>query len=238
MKLIGSSITSRNLDLKLEGVIENVTPEDYNYDGKLDLLVTRNVSSTRFVEIYYQGDDGFTETPAVTYLNSGQPTAFDLNGDMQVDLIFNMIDQDNRLSPYVIEKQKLNLGYLPRPLSTFAFESAEHSLAPSKRALTSPHSVAFVDLNKDCLADLFLTTQDEEGNVYFEVWLNMKNGMYCVVQETLAPKGADRSPLRMWRETGWKTWSFLYVLVLSVPLFRKSTSSLTTTRSLPPAHTT
>ena len=46
-----------------------------------------------------------------------------------------------------------------------------------------------MDLNKDCLADIFLTTADQTG-VYFEVWLNNNDGDYCLVLKELAPTGA------------------------------------------------
>lgn len=38
--------------------------------------------------------------------------------------------------------------------------------------LTSPHSSAFIDLDGDCMSDLFLTVEDtSSGRKYYEIWL-------------------------------------------------------------------
>lgn len=58
--------------------------------------------------------------------------------------------------------------------------------------LSSPHSTAFVDLNGDCLADLFLTVVDPLGTLFFQVWLNGKNQKYCLVYHEQAPDGAGQ----------------------------------------------
>lgn len=38
--------------------------------------------------------------------------------------------------------------------------------------LTSPHSLALIDIDGDCMSDLFLTVEDtSSGRKYFEIWL-------------------------------------------------------------------
>lgn len=178
-------------DLTVDGWIEGVTPGDYNYDGRLDVLLTLNRSGTREAEVYLQTEDnGFDSTASFLFNATNQPAALDINGDMSVDFIFNTLTSQGTEQATVAEKHASS--YTLKRLSEYAFESSEVCLPPSDRKLSSPHSISFVDLNKDCWADLFLTTQDEAGKVYFEVWLNMRSGNYCIVQATEAPEGAGQ----------------------------------------------
>lgn len=78
------------------------------------------------------------------------------------------------------------------PLNEFGSNEDENCLMHPSFLLSTPHSVASIDLNKDCLADLFLTTSDDAGNQYFEFWLNMKNGLYCKKQRTRALNGSNQ----------------------------------------------
>lgn len=80
-------------------------------------------------------------------------------------------------------------GYNLMPLNQLLDQSKDCIPGPLL-PLSIPHSVAFVDLNKDCVADLFLTTQDSSGNLMFEVLLNNHDGGYCRVYQEAAPSGA------------------------------------------------
>lgn len=50
-----------------------------------------------------------------------------------------------------------------------------------------PHSNAFVDLNGDCMADIFMVCQETAG-LSFQIWVNDENGFSLAMQQTL-PKG-------------------------------------------------
>lgn len=65
--------------------------------------------------------------------------------------------------------------------------------------LSTPHSSAFIDLDGDCLADIFLTKQhqnSETGEItyYYEIY-NQKlvdnNSKYCLTQIDQIPLGAN-----------------------------------------------
>lgn len=174
---------AKSFDLTVDGYIESVTPGDFNYDGRLDILLVVNRSDTYFqAEIYLQSDDNtFDSVPEVVFNTTNQPAVLDVNGDMFVDLVFNTWNSAGSEFTVVAEKQPN--GYQLKRLSEYAFLSSEICLPPSDRRLSTPHSLAFVDLNKDCWADLFLTTFDPVLNKhYFEIWLNMRSGSFCIVQ--------------------------------------------------------
>lgn len=52
--------------------------------------------------------------------------------------------------------------------------------------ISSPHSNTFVDLNGDCVPDIFLTRIDQStGEVYYELYIQKlvdKQSKYCLVQ--------------------------------------------------------
>ena len=54
-------------------------------------------------------------------------------------------------------------GCLPHP---------EEQTAYSRQRLTSPHTVALVDFDGDCLSDLFMTVQDiNTGKIFYEIYV-------------------------------------------------------------------
>ncbi|KAF5307985.1 hypothetical protein FQR65_LT06553 [Abscondita terminalis] len=150
------------LQCKFKNFITSVVPGDFDGDALMDVLVTT-------VEKKSEKDDSSRKSitsvhiiwGGATYLNCsgseeptlnliGQPLALDYNKDMIIDLfgvdtkgkrtfwIFN----ENRTSPLIISM------------------SDHHTTE-----LMQPHAHAFLDLNNDCMADLFLTTKDD-----FEIW--------------------------------------------------------------------
>lgn len=179
-------------NLQIAGYIQSVIPYDFNNDGATDLLITKTWEGIQTAEIYYQTRNSFQPTPAFTFnQTTSHPAILDINGDLSPDILLNTINDKGQPTAYVFE-YSIDRTYHARPLLKYRFQSAVHCLNSTNEALSNPHSVAFVDLNRDCLADLFLTTLNNNGEVYFEVWLNMKNGEYCVVQSAKAPKGAGQ----------------------------------------------
>lgn len=67
------------------------------------------------------------------------------------------------------------------------------SPAPSCKLL-NPHSNAFVDLDGDCLADLFLTCQDPDGSSQpvFQIYINKKDQGFQLAQSGKLPRGAGQ----------------------------------------------
>lgn len=58
--------------------------------------------------------------------------------------------------------------------------------------LSNPHSNAAIDLNGDCLADLFLVCDDgKSGDKYFQIWVNNKASGYSFAQRGRLPRGVQ-----------------------------------------------
>ena len=51
----------------------------------------------------------------------------------------------------------------------------------TKNSFAAPHSNAFIDFNGDCAADLFITSVDEQNNLYFEIWLRGPYSLFYLV---------------------------------------------------------
>ncbi|EEB98443.1 hypothetical protein MPER_02043, partial [Moniliophthora perniciosa FA553] len=61
--------------------------------------------------------------------------------------------------------------------------------------LANPHSNAVVDLNGDCLADVFLVCDGGHGGKYFQIWLNNKADGFTLALEQPLPLGTQQISL-------------------------------------------
>ncbi|KAI4460961.1 t-cell immunomodulatory protein [Holotrichia oblita] len=133
--------------------ITSVVPGDFDGDALMDVLVT----------VHESGDKKFTHVyimwGGATYLNCttiplfkmiGQPLAIDYNQDMIVDLFGT--DEDEHRSFWLFDKNRNYFRLAMRDADNFP-------------KLKDPHAHAFIDLNEDFTADLFLTTKEN-----FEIW--------------------------------------------------------------------
>ncbi|XP_043100674.1 T-cell immunomodulatory protein isoform X2 [Puntigrus tetrazona] len=137
--------------------ITSVVPGDYDGDSQMDVLVTGlpKAITTQTVFIFWGHNQTLDENGKVE-LNStfdDQPLVMDFNGDMIPDI-------------FGYEGDLSKVCYLRSRL-----EKCEKALN-LKVKMRIPHSNAFIDLNKDFTADLFLTTKDG-----FETWIN-KDGNF------------------------------------------------------------
>jgi integrin alpha FG-GAP repeat containing protein 1 len=173
---------SRSLVANVSGVVEGVVPGDYDYDGQLDLLVTWKSEASKFMQIFLQTGDTFTSQKPLEIPWKSHPVSFDIDGDLKLEVISNLNDS---VAVFDFEKALIEKS----DLSLFAHSESKTCLKYSQVTFSMPHSVAFVDLNKDCRADLFLTVLYGD-KTFFEVWLNAKDGTFCKVLSEEAPAGA------------------------------------------------
>uniref|UniRef100_A0AAY4BUZ6 T-cell immunomodulatory protein TIP C2 domain-containing protein n=1 Tax=Denticeps clupeoides TaxID=299321 RepID=A0AAY4BUZ6_9TELE len=134
---------------------DSVVPGDYDGDSQMDVLLTtypRGKASAGTTVFVFWGNNQTLEKNSRVTLNKtfvDQPLVMDFNGDMIPD-IFGAV-KDRMKSMYLISRKVV----------------CQEALG-SRVDMRIPHSNAFIDLNKDFTADLFLTTNGPG----FETWIN------------------------------------------------------------------
>ncbi|KAF4090879.1 hypothetical protein AMELA_G00030700 [Ameiurus melas] len=140
------------------GVISSVVPADYDGDSQMDVLLTGHTTGSDLQQtsvFIFWGNNQTLNQSARVDLNvtfKDQPLVMDFNGDMIPD-IFGA-SGDSTVVCYL-------RGRKPK---------CEKALG-SDVQIRVPHSHAFIDLNRDFTADLFLSTRSKSG-FGFETWIN------------------------------------------------------------------
>ena len=169
--------------------IASIIPADYDYNGLLDLMVVRSNAKGQdnpfTATVLYQTRDSnhfsdeSPESGATTTIDlENHPFVFDVVGDRTVYVlltrngvrrVFSFKDQlEIDFSSYISNDQSCDKR--SSEMNTYNF--------------ATPHSNAFVDLNGDCAADLFITSVDGDGKPFFEIWLRHPDGKFCLVDAT------------------------------------------------------
>ncbi|KAH1009250.1 hypothetical protein HUJ04_001629 [Dendroctonus ponderosae] len=149
--------------------ITSVVPGDFDGDALMDVMVTttfkrteQDTDTTSLTNVYilWGGANHLNcttdeDSPVIQMI--GQPLAMDYNQDMIIDL-FGQNKKKERMF-WIFNKDR----------------SVAHTAIPmydniSREELSRPHAHAFLDLNHDYMADLFITTPTQ-----FEVWLGHEN---------------------------------------------------------------
>ncbi|XP_039987042.1 T-cell immunomodulatory protein [Xiphias gladius] len=140
--------------LPRDTIITSVVPGDYDGDSQMDVLLTAQISPVAATTVFiFWGNNQTLDIGGWLRLNktfTDQPLVMDFNGDMIPDIFGNT------------NKTYTEVCYLTNriPVWRNALSSAVN--------MRIPHSNAFIDLNKDFTADLFLTTQGPA----FETWIS------------------------------------------------------------------
>uniref|UniRef100_A0A3P9MGE3 Integrin alpha FG-GAP repeat containing 1 n=1 Tax=Oryzias latipes TaxID=8090 RepID=A0A3P9MGE3_ORYLA len=144
--------------LPKDTVVTSVVPGDYDGDSQMDVLLTAQIKTDKTTVFIFWGNNQTLDTTGWLTLNktfTDQPLIMDFNGDMMPDVF----------------------GATSPPLTEVCFLSNRnprwHNALSSPVKMRIPHSNAFIDLNKDFTADLFLTTEVAT----FETWIN-KDGNF------------------------------------------------------------
>ncbi|KAJ7985909.1 hypothetical protein DPEC_G00345360 [Dallia pectoralis] len=148
-------------ELPKDFIITGVVPGDYDGDSQMDVLLTTQLktkatSDTR-VFVFWGNNQTLDGKVDLNKTFVDQPLIMDFNGDMIPD-IFGVISSS-------VSESSSEVCYLTK--RTAVWQSAL-TVPVSMRI---PHSNAFIDLNNDFTADLFLTTQDGT-KLGFETWIN------------------------------------------------------------------
>lgn len=152
----GPSCTYKSLNIR------NVVPGDFDGNGAMDvMIVSFNASVSRFYQVFILWGNlkemtlkcGSEDTPLLSL--SGQPLVMDYNGDMIPDLFG---EDENKNRTFWV--------FGPKRGPPQAVPIIKGNLAN----LTLPSSNAFIDLNDDLAADLWVTAKGQ-----YEVWVKSGN---------------------------------------------------------------
>ncbi|KAG0143907.1 hypothetical protein CROQUDRAFT_660602 [Cronartium quercuum f. sp. fusiforme G11] len=179
-------------------IITNVILTDLNHDGRLDVLLMgfKNPSGSwnkeLMMEICY-GIDGQTFSSGVHIPSSlsSHPLAIDSQGSMNIDLL----GLPSSL-PSVFKLWRNNHGHHqnsglndtnpPFELVDIPFRGQLDCKLPN------PHSSAFIDLDGDCLADIFLTCEGSSSQQTYQIWTNSKSQGFTLAREGALPKATKQ----------------------------------------------
>ncbi|KAF8214026.1 hypothetical protein K438DRAFT_1802750 [Mycena galopus ATCC 62051] len=163
--------------------IQNVVPGDFTHSGKLDLLVMSSASSNQLDLSVYPAlpGGGFDTSNPLTAPPSAlsQPIPIDVDGDMKIDLL-GMAPSSQDLQVWQ------NVWNASDPLSPL-FSVGAPLFNGSQCTLASPHSNAVVDLDGDCLADVFLHCDDGT----YQIWVNNKSAGFSLALQGSMPSGVQ-----------------------------------------------
>ncbi|KAJ1675725.1 hypothetical protein EV182_000713 [Spiromyces aspiralis] len=191
------SLSSAHIDIPDSSLtIVNVVPGDFNYDGYIDLLVqaqSKPGNNQSPVEMYLypnNGDLGFDDPIILDAATAAQPFVVDYNGDTRIDLLgvpnANETDSDNPMAVWQNQQPVLASKGGSSPANYGSELFALNTTAPRPMCrLAVPHSSAFVDLDGDCLPDIFVVC--EGGS--FQIWTNSMNHGFTLARETDLPAG-------------------------------------------------
>ncbi|TBU24831.1 integrin alpha N-terminal domain-containing protein [Dichomitus squalens] len=171
--------------------VYNVVPGDFTQDGRLDLLVYSQSSKSGelSIQLYPGQPKGGFSLPSVSAPSSvlAQPIPADISGDLKIDL-FGITSPPSPSSPFKVWQ---NVWNRTDPQSSI-FNVVTPQFPGSQCTLANPHSNAAVDLNGDCLADLFLVCQDSSSNAkFFQIWINDKDNGFVKAQQGSLPSGTQ-----------------------------------------------
>ncbi|THH16940.1 hypothetical protein EW146_g3775 [Bondarzewia mesenterica] len=168
--------------------VYNVVPGDFTHDGTLDILVmSQSPSSNELAMSLYpaKSGGGFDMDPIyVPPSTLSQPIPLDIDGDMKIDLLG--LRSRGSSSPKIWQ----NIWNVSEP-SHSLYTVIDPPFKGIQCKLSNPHSNAFIDLNGDCLADIFLVCDDSSGQKSFQIWVNNKDDGFSLAQSERLPQGTQ-----------------------------------------------
>ncbi|KIM87422.1 hypothetical protein PILCRDRAFT_276328 [Piloderma croceum F 1598] len=171
--------------------IYNVVPGDFTHDGKLDLLVmSQGTRQSELALSLYVAlpEGGFDLNPiSVPASTLSQPIPIDTNGDMKIDLLGITPQSIGTSSPIRIWQNAWNASQPQAP----PFNMVDPHFDGTQCTLANPHGNAVVDLDGDCLADIFLLCDNGSGNKFYQIWVNNKDAGFSLAKSGSLPSGVQ-----------------------------------------------
>ncbi|KAI5477781.1 Integrin alpha N-terminal domain superfamily protein [Pseudohyphozyma bogoriensis] len=181
---------------KSDFIIVNVVPGDYDYDGKLDVLLMGEKNpggwwgsdDTLEMAVYLQKTDGTFEQHDVGSSSLAHPMAFDATGDMRPDLLG--FTYEGSKGKTLVPKLWKNVWSTSNSTTVFDIVDPPIDFGSATCTFPTPHSNAYIDLDGDCLADLFLMCEGSSPEQpTYQMWTNDKAGGFKLAKSGALPKG-------------------------------------------------
>ncbi|PWN35926.1 uncharacterized protein FA14DRAFT_160886 [Meira miltonrushii] len=179
----------------------NIVPADFNYDGKLDVLAMMKGDNADQLEMaVWLGTQEGSVAPSPVLLNastSAQPITLDVTGNMRGDLLGHLPTSSDKLSIWrnALKPDNSTEGFVVEDAPLYNADGASKSTTTCH--LANPHSSAFIDLNGDCLADLFLVCSESNwgwgSSSSYQIWTANKDSKkpgYTLARQGKLPDGA------------------------------------------------
>lgn len=158
-------------------VIISVLPGDFDGDAFMDVLVMvkpkdrYNVRDVYHIYIHWGGVDGLTCTPEMEkalIMTKGEPMAIDYNHDMIIDLYG--LDESGHRVFWIFSKLRQSPERREQELPVELLIADEQTLDKQRKGMSIPNANAYLDLNEDFTADLFVQIGHK-----FEIWYGRQN---------------------------------------------------------------
>ncbi|KAM0754773.1 hypothetical protein T439DRAFT_309573 [Meredithblackwellia eburnea MCA 4105] len=179
-------------------IITNIVPADLNYDGRLDLLVMGQANpdgwwgsdDTLKMQAYLQQPDGsFSKPLSIDSSSLAQPMPFDATGDMRTDLL-GFVKSGSGKKAALVPKLWTNVWDPSNNTNLFEISDPPFDLESTSCTFPSPHSNGYIDLDGDCLADIFLMCKGKEADeVTYQIWVNDKLKGFKLARTGDLPRG-------------------------------------------------
>lgn len=171
--------------------VQNVVPGDFTQDGRLDILVMSQAGAGNqlSLQLYIASEKGgYSPHPVITPPSvQAQPIPMDMDGDLKVDL-FGIPSPASTNTPFKVWSNVWNASQSNSPI----FNVTDPKFNGSQCTLSNPHSNAAIDLNGDCLADIFLVCDEgSTGSKYFQIWVNNKDNGFVLAHLGRLPQGTQ-----------------------------------------------
>ncbi|KAF8352219.1 hypothetical protein F5887DRAFT_874393 [Amanita rubescens] len=165
----------------------NVVPGDFRHIGKLDILVMSQSpgSSDTDMTLYLSPSFSASDSIKIPSSTQSQPVVIDVDGDLKIDLLGESSSKGR--GSYQLWQNVWNSS---DPHSSL-FKMMDPNFHGSQCTLANPHSNAVVDLDGDCLADLFLVCDDGGGRRSYQIWVNKKEDGFFLSQRGTLPSGVQ-----------------------------------------------
>lgn len=149
-----------NINCNFTCPVTSLVPGDFNGDAFMDVLVSTKCSGAATLDIFilwgHLKNINCTLVPLIK--TQGEPMVLDYNNDFITDLFGE--DEKGKRAFWVFHNNKT--------FTKIAFnKGCSEGTIPTP--IRKPHSNAYLDLNSDCVADIFVTSGKTDSHQVFEV---------------------------------------------------------------------